>query len=381
MKIKSNKVFINEEFVKASIEIENGVITKVSYDDIDVDIDYKDNKIIPGLVEIHSHGFKGMNFNYATEKGIIAWLKSLPYEGVTSVLPASSTANIEALENTFELMGNLNLYDYKNIANVLGIYIEGPFISFVKRGAQDPYNIQSMNTQLLEKWNQLSKGLIKLVCVAPEMPNADKFIKYCKDNKIKVSIGHSNAKYDSIINAAKEEIDSFTHTFNGMSQLTQREPGVAGAAMDLDNIYAELVGDGVHVHPAAARILAKCKGKDKLILVTDSGSLKGCQSGVYVQDGKEYFVQEDKSIKLSDGTICGNTQNLMEILRNAIVNMKIDEVTAINAVTINPLKMLGIPNKGLLKEGYTADIAVIDENYNVLSTMCNGIIIDKKGEN
>ena len=178
-----------------------------------------------------------------------------------------------------------------------------------------------------------------------------------------VAIGHSGADFEKCAEAIEAGATSFTHTYNGMNGLHHREPGVTGAAMYHDNCYTELICDGVHVNKVAANILAKTKGKDKLILITDSATVKGLKPGIYQDGGNTIIVDEKGRVNKLDGTIAGSSNKLNKVLEYAIKEAKIDEVTAYNACTKNPCEMLGINNKGLIRKGYDADIAVFDENY------------------
>ena len=211
--------------------------------------------------------------------------------------------------------------------------------------------------------------------IAPEMLNGNyEVIDYCRKKGMAVALGHTAASYDICEEAIKHGANSFTHTYNGMKGLHHRDPAVVGAAMYHDECYAELIADGVHVNKIAANVLAKTKGKDRLIIVTDSLSFKGKKPGKYVtDDGTENItICDDGICRLDSGTLCGSVRKLNQNLAYAINEEKIDYVTAINAVTINPMKLFNINNKGLIRKGYKADIAIFDNNYEVKEVYVDG---------
>ena len=371
MIIKSKNVWVNEQFCEAKIIIEDGIIKDViSYDDDVVDIDYGDLKIIPGLVDIHSHGYNGMNANYATYDGLLHWTKQLCKEGVTSYLVTTSTANKASLLKSMEIIANVMERNVDG-ANILGIHMEGPLISFECRGAQSPYDIQKPDVEDFKDFEKASKDHIRLVCIASEMDKDHKLIKYCHNKNIKVTLGHTNASYEECLKAFEDGADSFTHTFNGMNSLHHRKPGVPGAAMSIDEMYAECICDGVHVHKSVVKALSRCKGKDKLILVTDAVQIKGLKPGVYEFVDRTVTIGEDGCGRLANGKLAGSSNSMIKMLANAIA-FGIDEVSAINACTKNPCELLNEDHKGIIAKGYDADLVVIDNDYNVKETYVLG---------
>ena len=219
--------------------------------------------------------------------------------------------------------------------------------------------------------------------IAPEMLKGDySVIDYCIAKGMKVALGHTGASFDVCREAIAHGATSFTHTYNGMKGLHHREPGVVGAAMYSDECYCECICDGIHVNKYAANILARIKGKDRFILITDSVNIKGLKPGVYsfeekgrtttiTKDGVGYITGTD--------TLAGSCHKLNHILDFAIHEAGIDTVTAFNAVTINPMRMLGINDRGLIKENYKADLAVFDERFNNKATYIHGKLYGKKG--
>lgn len=375
MRIQSKNVWIKEQLVAAQLEIENGKITSITkYDEMPVDEDYGELWILPGLIDIHCHGFNGMDLNYATKEGIEHWCKELVKEGVTSFMATTSTAPEENLLKSYALIAEL-IEQQPEGATILGIHVEGPQISFEFKGAHNPYLIQKPEVEQFKRYQAAAKGHIKMICIATENDVDHALTKYCVEQGVKVVIGHTGAKFEECVQAMHDGATSFTHTFNGMRGVHHREPGTAGAAMALDPMYAELICDGVHVHFAVAKSLARVKGKDKLILITDSVQIKGLKPGIYEMPGRWVEVKEDGCGRLKDGRLAGSSNKLINMVKNCYQHAEAPLVTAINAATINPATYLGYTTKGLIEENYDADIIVIDPDFNVHQTFVAG---DKK---
>lgn len=378
MIIQSKHVFIDKEFIAAQLHVENGKITKIcEYNHTTPDHEFDNSKIIPGLIDIHCHGYNGMDSNYANEDGLKKWAYDLALEGCTSFLITTSTAPEHNLLESYHLIADT--IDKKVPgATMLGIHVEGPQISFPYKGAHNPYLIQKPNVEQFLRYQEAAQGKIKMICIAPECDTNHDLIRYCSDHDIRVAIGHSGASYDECVLAMNDGATSFTHTFNGMKGLHHREPGCVGASMTLDSMYSELICDGVHVHFAACKALAKCKGEDKLILITDAVQIKGLKPGLYNMPGRDVIIGEDGCGRLLDGTLAGSSNKLMNCVKNLTTKCDISESIAIRAATINPASFLGISNhKGLIDTDYDADLVVIDDEFNVLTTFVEGIEICK----
>ena len=372
MIIQSKNVWVDEKFTPAQVEITNNKISNIyDYNEKAVDVDYGEDKILPGLVDIHNHGYMGKMCNEATEEWLNEWVAYLPTEGVTSFLATTSTSPLEKMLPSFEVVNKVMQQKPKG-AIILGINSEGPLISKEFKGAQDERYLVKPEVETFKHWQELAGGNIIYVTIAPEKDDNHELIKYCTENGVVVSIGHSGATFAEVKKAKDSGAKAFTHTFNGMRGLHQREAGVAGAAMTFDDMYAELIADNKHVVNETAYILAKAKGKDKLIIVTDSVAIKGLPPGEYRSASRVCTIGEDGIGYLPDGTLAGSSNKMNLVLKNAIEGANIDLVTAISASTINPLKMLNIDNKGLLKVGYDADIVVLDKDYVPIQTYVAG---------
>lgn len=379
MIIQSKYVYYEERLQPKQIEIKKDRIVGVyPYGQYKVDKDYKNLLILPGLIDIHNHGYDGKEANTADKKWLDKWTNYLPSEGVTSTLATISShpkvGLLKALKNIGEYIDRHN----KKGTHILGVYEEGPFISSGKERGAQPVAFQIVpDCKVIDEFNDACNGHLLYVMIAPEMLKGNyDVIDYCVRKGMKVSLGHTGADFEVCKKAIEHGAISFTHTYNGMKGLHHRDPGVVGAAMYHDQCYAELICDGIHVNKYAANILAKTKGKDRLILITDSVSIKGLKPGVYMdKNGKSRTISKDGVGYITGtNTLSGSCHRLNHILDYAIHEAGIDMVTAINAATINPMKMLGINDRGLIKENYYADIAVFDDHFNNKATYIDGVL-------
>lgn len=374
MIIQSSRVWYEEHFVPKQLEIEGERIKGIyPYNLKKVDIDYGDLMILPGLIEIHCHGCLYHDASHATYDWIKEWMRLLASEGVTSVTPAISTAPEKDILESLSYFDEV-IRDGYDGAKILGIYSEGPFISKSDKSAQDIRYRLTPTKDILDKYQKASGNRMKYVMVAPEELDEDmSFIKECVSQGIRVSIGHTTSTFDICSKARDAGAISFTHTYNGMKGFSHREPGTVGAALYYQDMYAELIGDGIHVGKEAATILAKIKGKDKLISVTDANRTKGLPVGKIDLYGKTLFVCEDGVARREDGGLAGSANSIKNILKNEIIKFGFPLETAINSVTCNPARLLGVDNSiGYISENYFADIVVLDNDYNVISTYING---------
>ena len=380
MIIQSKRVYFEEKLQPLQLKIENGKIVDIyPYKQFKVDKDYKNNIVMPGLIDVHNHGYNLGDNNHATEKWLKTWTSYLPSEGVTSTLSTISSNPKNTLLKALKVIGKY-IDEKHEGAQILGVYEEGPFISSGKeRGAQEVEFQIIPNKKVIDEFNDACNGHLVYVMIAPEMLKGNySVIDYCRSKGMTVALGHTGATFDICAEAIKHGARSFTHTYNGMKGLHHREPGVVGAAMYYDECYAECIADNVHVNNIAANALAKAKGKDRLVIVTDSIGLKGLPIGKYtMKTGQIRIVCKDHVARLENGTLSGSCNKLNLVLNNAIKNAHIDLVTAFNAVTINPMRMLGIKNKGLIEKGYDADIAVFDDNFNTKATYIGGKLWSK----
>lgn len=365
MIIQSTHVWIEETFLKKQLQIEEGKIVAINnYNEKEVDIDYGDLWILPGFIDIHTHGWCGCDANHPTLQTMEKWQKHLPFEGVTSFLATTST---QSKENNQLAMPILKEAIEKKVegAEILGINIEGNYISHAFKGAQDAYHIVKPDAKELLEYHRLSGNHIKTVTCAVEFDEDYQFVKEVSNAGIVVSLGHSGASFDEVKEAVQYGAKGITHCGNGMRPFHHRNPGIFGAALNLDELYAEVIGDGVHVHFETAHLIGMMKGKDKLILVTDSAEEK--DDPAYASYAKE------GAFRLKDGTLFGSALYVNKGVFNLIYQAHLPLAFAINAATINPARYLNVDDiKGSIKVGKDADLVVCDDKVELTAVYCRG---------
>jgi N-acetylglucosamine-6-phosphate deacetylase len=313
----------------------------------------------PGLIDIHTHGFGGRDTMDGGD-AVAEIAKELPRFGVTSFLPTTVTGPWDAV--TTALDGVRRAMGRCEGAEVLGTHLEGPFLSPRRLGAHDPRYARSPSVTWLDP------SIIKLVTVAPELEGGGPFIRACRELGVRVSIGHTDAAYETCQQAVGWGAESFTHTFNAMSPFNHRKPGAAGAAMALDT-YAELICDGIHVAPAAQSLLFRLK-PERIILVTDSLMAAGLPEGDFSLGSMKGAVINGEA-RLRDGTLAGSILTMNEAVRNFIRFTGATAPQAAKAASENPAALLGL-HKGRLRPGYDADFVLFDKDFNSRLTVVGG---------
>jgi len=326
-------------------------------------------KVIPGLVDIHFHGAKNCDFC----DGSIEALKTIAeYElsqGVLAICPTSMTIPKEDIKRVLENATEFKAMDYKYGSSLIGINLEGPFISPKKVGAQNPENVVAANLGLFNEFQEKAKGIIKLVDIAPEEAGNLEFIRDLKqstsDSDIHVSIAHSNCDYDTAKMAFEYGADHMTHLWNAMNGIHHRNPGPSLAGAE-SGAFAEIICDGIHIHPAMIRLAFKMFGEDKICLISDSMRATGMPDGEYDLGGQRVLVQGKKAVlKDNADALAGSVSNLYECMKNA-VSFGISLETAVRAASENPAKSIGIDSEyGIIDEGKFANLLVLDDDLNL----------------
>lgn len=374
MIIQSKRIWIDNEFKEAQIEIEDGKIVNIHpYNSKAVDNDYGEYRIVPGFIDIHTHGAYGFDTNDGIEEGLRNWIKRIPEEGVTSILPTTVTMFKDVLENALRNVAKV-VNDGYDGAEILGVHFEGPYLDLEYKGAQPKEAIVVPNIEEFKHYQECANGLIKYVTLAPEHDENHELIKYLSSNGVVVSMGHSSATYEEGVSAIKDGVKSMTHVYNGMTPLHHRKPGLVGVALNNNDVYGEIIADGHHSHLAALSIFFKLKN-NKAIMITDSLRPKGCPKDGYYTLGSHVIEIDDEGLAKIKGTntIAGSTLRMNKGLKLLVEQVKIPFDIALNSCTINPAKCLNVDHyKGLIKESYDADLVVLDDEYNVIQTYCKG---------
>lgn len=368
------------------IKVENGKISEVgpayNLTTNEQDKVYRfsaDHVLIPGMIDVHIHGANGADTMDATYQALDTITETLPKEGTTSFLVTTITQSTEKIEKALINVANyLQNGTKEGHAEILGVHLEGPFISKEKAGAQPLDYIIEPDVELFNKFQRLSNHQIKLVTLAPEVDPDFALIKHLRKDGVVASIGHSNATYDEIDQAIEAGTTHVTHLYNGMSGLHHREPGVVGGALLRDELYAELIVDGIHSRPEMIKLAFQQKGKDRLILITDAMRAKCLRNGVYDLGGQEVTVKDGKA-ELKNGHLAGSVLKMADGFKNMLTFTDANLQSLVDMVATNPAKQLNVfDRKGSIAIGKDADLVILDEHYQVVMTFCKGVLSYEK---
>lgn len=354
----------NFKFNYTNVGVENGVFSENAAGEV---IDCDGLMMLPGFVDIHTHGAVGYEAKDADPKALEVLSQFEGEHGITAFLPTTSTQSTEELKDSVKVISNA----VKSVggAKIAGIHMEGPYFSMKYKGAQNPEYIRKPNAEEFFEINEAAGGLVKLISIAPETEGAETFVKAVK-GKVKVAAGHTDADYETMVKAIDWGVGHLTHSFNAMRGLHHREPGAIGAAID-SNVYCELISDGMHVHPAVIRTFYKAIGAERLVLISDSVRSAYLPDGEYTSCGLKVFVKNGKAL-LEDGTIAGSSSTLFDCFKQA-VKFGIPLEDAVRAATYNPAAAVGIDDKyGVIKSGRAADFILVDDMLELKAVYING---------
>lgn len=343
-------------------------------------IDARGLIVAPGFIDAQTHG--GNSYDYMTASpdqvgSMLLWLAST---GVTAVLPTLSTSSQEDLLVKVKALDEIRKTNPPG-AEIIGIHLEGPYISLKKRGAQPEQPIRPPSISEIEAIISASSQSIKLVTLAPELPGAIELIRFLSSQGVIASIGHSDATYEQVEQAEKVGLRRAAHLFNGMSEFNHRSPGAVGAVLTNDNIYAEIILDGHHVHPAAARLALRSKGLHRLVLVTDASQAAGLGDGVYIRPGNRKVIVENGAVRLESGALAGSALTMSQAVANAAKFLGIPLADAIAMASAIAAESLGLQDsRGSLAPGKLADLVIMDENVQILMTIARGRIAFQQGQ-
>lgn len=336
-------------------------------------LDFPGLILAPGFIDIHIHGGAGRDAMEASESALAQIELQLVKHGVTAYLPTTVTAPPEKILAALAGLGKSIATANRNRGRAvpLGIHLEGPFISHEKRGVHPPENLLSPSPQVFDRFWQGSAGNIRIMTIAPELPGAAETIQYARSLGVHSSLGHSNATYQEAQSGISAGADHATHTFNAMRALDHRDPGILGAVLENNELTADIIADGIHVHPSVLSLFLRAKGADRAILITDAISATGMPDGVYKLGGFEVQVSNGRCEY--HGKLAGSVLTLDRAIRNVMACAGWQLQQAVKLATLNPARLLGISDqRGLVATGRRADLVVLTPEGQVVQTIIGG---------
>ncbi|WP_446935724.1 N-acetylglucosamine-6-phosphate deacetylase [Lysinibacillus fusiformis] len=331
--------------------------------------------LLPGYIDMHIHGSAGHDTMDATQQSLHAMARSLVQEGVTSFLATTMTQSISKIESA--LLNVAEFQRHEGEANVLGIHVEGPFVSKIRAGAQPVAYMISPTIEQFAHWQNISNHQIRQITIAPEIEGGFPFLEALRDFQVIPSIGHSDASIDEVHKAVALGVNQATHLYNQMRPFHHRDPGVVGGALLDEKIKVELIVDFVHSHPQSVMLAYRLKGAKGIILITDAMRAKGLQYGEYDLGGQTVSVSE-KGAHLANGALAGSILTMEQAVKNmkAVTNCSLQEIVAMSST--NAAEQLRLSKKGRIKEGFDADFVLLDQKLNVQKTICRGKVVFEK---
>ena len=379
--IVNGKVFLDGSFQEKTIGVEGGCI-RILPKDADLEdgvkvYDAEGKKVVPGFLDIHTHGAVGVDVNAATAEELGKIGHFMATQGTTSWLCSVLT---DTKEQTLWCIDEFKKHKKleNDGADLLGIHLEGPFLAKEFKGAMPEHLLRDADVELLKEYQEAAEGNIRYLTVSPEIEGIVDAIPAVRDLGIVVAIGHSGADYDTSMKAIENGAASCTHIFNAMKLLHQHFPAIMGAAMESD-IYCEAICDGRHLHPGVVRLLIKTKGLDRVVAITDSIMAAGLPDGNYKLGVNDVVVVDGDAKLASNGVRAGSTLTTGQALKNIMkfTGRPIEEV--LQLLTVNPAKLIGVfDKKGSIADGKDADLVILDEENNVKDTFVRGKQVNKE---
>ena len=385
--IKNAKVYTEEQVIEnGAVLMQSGKITDIyqpdgKYRSLPENLKVIDGtglSVIPGFIDGHIHGANGADVMDATEEALDTMALVLPKEGTTSFLATTITQAPEQIEQAL-----INVRNYVNKpgqAEMIGVHLEGPFIEKEKAGAQPLQYIMNPDSDVFDRWQELSGNQIKTITMAPELDPDGSFISKLAASGVNVSAGHTDADFSQIKRAIKHGVRQVTHLCNAMNGIHHRDIGAVGAAMELEELRAELIADGIHVVPEMLQIIYRNMGSKRLLLITDAMRAKCLPSGEYELGGQPVHVSTDRAL-LENGTLAGSILKMHEGAKNMLRLNDVSLKNIIEMTSVNPAKQIDIyDKKGSITPGKDADVLLVDEHLSIKYTICRGVIAFKGDE-
>ncbi|UOR10390.1 N-acetylglucosamine-6-phosphate deacetylase [Halobacillus amylolyticus] len=375
------KIITEAKTIKSGcLQVNNGKVSVISDHPIGgadsvIDGEGESWTIVPGFIDVHIHGADGHDVMDASKEALAGMAARLPEEGTTSFLATTMTQSKQNISRAVKTVGEyMKRQKAAGQSEILGVHLEGPFISQEKAGAQPLEHIVPPSIEQFDRWQEESDANIRLVTLAPEAPGGIELIKYLSTNGIVASIGHSSATFDQVTEAVQSGARHITHLYNQMSGLHHREPGIVGSAFLNEKLMVEMIVDHVHARPEAVQLAYQHTKADRTILITDAMRAKCLPEGTYDLGGQNVNVEGNEA-RLPDGTLAGSILTLEQAVSNMKqnTNLKIEDLVRITST--NAARQLGVEGrKGSIAVGKDADLVLLDEDFNVVMTVCRGVV-------
>ena len=332
-------------------------------------IDGKNAYALPGLIDLHIHGFAGHGPELGSPEELLAMSVELAKHGVTAFCPTLYCAKPDQMQALLQKLAPA--FGKETGAKLIGFHLEGPFISPAKPGVMKPQDIAPADVNVLARLHEAAQGHIAAMTLAPELPNIGPVIEFCKAHHILLQGGHTNATYEEFMHALTQGVHHATHLFNAMSPFAHRAPGAAGAVLMSPEISCEIIADGVHVHPAIVGFLGRVKPADKVVLVTDALLPTGQAKGPFYANGEEVIFEGGVWRRKTDRVIAGSALTMARGVKN-LVDFGYSLPQAARCSSANPAQIIGLQNTGKLEPGFRADITLLNDNFEPIHTWIQG---------
>ena len=377
MLFKNANIFVDGRFQRGAFRVENGRFTEVlNTVPAEDGIDLENQHVIPGLVDVHNHGNSGADFSDGDYDGLVKMARYLAQNGVTSFAPASMTLPYDVLEAAYKTAVQLKNAQPSGCARIVGIQMEGPFFSEKKKGAQNGAYLRLPDFAAFKRLYDASEGLLRIADVAAELPGAVEFTEQVS-KLCTVSIAHTDCTYEEASAVFGAGASHLTHLYNAMPGIHHRKPGPIGAASEREDVIAELICDGLHLHPAMVRSVFRLFGDDRVCLISDSMRACGMPDGRYDLGGQAVTVRGPRAtLTEQPGTIAGSATCLFDCMKRAVLDMGVPLESAVRAATLNPARSIGIDaDYGSLDAGRYGNVVLVDDKLDILKVVRHGEVI------
>lgn len=385
--ISNCRVITSEQVLEGHcLEITGGVISRIipqaetGAKQYDITLDCMGNYVAPGFIDLHNHGNSGFDVMDATPEALEQMARFHLRNGVTGFLGTTMSKSIGEIRQAIQKMvayarSQNRRTGGEHCSELLGIYLEGPYLSKKRKGAQAEEHLKTPDLTELKDFLEIAQEYMKVVAIAPELPGALETIGYLKSEGIVAAAGHTDATYEQIMEAVEAGVTDTVHLFNGMRGFGHREPGPPGALLLDQRVTCELICDGIHLHPAVVDLVVRLKGVANIVLISDAMRATGLGDGRFDLGGQQVFVSGGIA-RLSDGTLAGSTLTLDRAVYNAITMAKLPVCEGVRMATLNPAKLIGVADrKGSIELGKDADLVVFDEQIRIKHVIKAGKIV------